>query len=430
MIINFRVKNFRSYKDEVELSFVSNSKIRSNKDHEVYVNGLSVIKNCGLYGANASGKSNLIKAISFVKKIILGAPIIDNFSFKGCEEEPTSFSIVFSKDNDIFQYSFEIIKRKNVFEFFKVLKESLYKINKTNSELIFDYQNQKMLFSDKVKNKQNINTYIDGYKLISNQLFLTFISMRDKIIEDEEIRNILKTTINFFIHDLVIFSNDDNMNLINSNNIQVISSYLKKFDTGIEDLSFQPCSIEEANQNIPTEFMKQFIFDAKRQGKKRFSIFNRKELIQFEFYNEQVDMKKLVSKHRNIKELFNFESESDGTIRMMYLISILFENSNDEKVYFIDEIERSMHPLLCPKLIKEFQDINMNSKKQLAFTTHFTYLMDECLRRDEIYFCDKNKYGITSLFSLQEFKSRTDSTIRKKYLEGRFGGIPNFKVKI
>ena len=114
---------------------------------------------------------------------------------------------------------------------------------------------------------------------------------------------------------------------------------------------------------------------------------------------------------------------------MMFLISVLFANKSDEKVYVIDEIERSMHPLLCTKLIDEFQRINSELRNQLLFTTHYVGLMDDCLRRDELYFCEKDNEGTSKLISLQEYKSRTDTIISKKYLEGRFGGVPNLKVE-
>ena len=135
-------------------------------------------------------------------------------------------------------------------------------------------------------------------------------------------------------------------------------------------------------------------------------------------------------KHRNINNVFNLGNESEGTVRIIFLISMLFEDSLKDKVYVIDEIERSIHPLLSPKLILEFQNLNKNNHKQLLFTTHLVSLMDEVLRRDEIYFCSKNKYGISSIESLLEYASRLDPNISKKYLEGRFGAIPNLMVDL
>ncbi|MCI5744835.1 MAG: ATP-binding protein [Erysipelotrichaceae bacterium] len=428
MLINFTLSNFRSYKDEATLTFVSNSKIRKLKTHEIKVNKLSVLKNCALYGPNAAGKSNMINALSFAKGIVLYANITSDFSFKGLENEPSTFSFVISnKNNCIYEYSFSIRKQRNLFHGYEVLYEYLGIINE-KSERIFEYKDESFKLCEKLKKSNSFNTYIDGYKNISNQLFLSFLSMDDKII-DEEIKNHILNVFNFFKNDLIIISNEKNFNMINTNNIGMISSFLKKYDTGIDRLEFVPCLQEEVGKFAPFELINSYIIEAQRHNMKRFSLFNNKELFQFELQKDKIDIKKMISKHNNIEKSFNFEDESEGTKRMMFLISVLFANESDEKVYVIDEIERSMHPLLCTKLIDEFQRINSELRNQLLFTTHYVGLMDDCLRRDELYFCEKDNEGTSKLISLQEYKSRTDTIISKKYLEGRFGGVPNLKVE-
>lgn len=428
MLINFKFSNFKSYKNESNLTFVSNSKIRQLKSHEVKIDKLSVLKNCALYGSNAAGKSNMIKALSFAKKIVLGANVIGDFSFKGLENKPTTFSFVLSnkKNNNIYEYTFSIRKHKNLFQGYEVVYEYLGVINEKNGR-IFEFQDNNFEANDKLNKSKFFSTYTNGYKNITNQLFLSFLSMEDKIIDDE-MKNHILNVYNFFKNDLIVVSNEKIFNMINTNNIETISIFLKKYDTGIEKLEFIPCLQDEVAKFAPIDLINKFIFDAQRNNMKRFSLFNNKELFQFELAKDKIDVKKMISKHINISKSFNFEDESEGTKRIMFLISVLFANDNDEKVYVIDEIERSMHPLLCTKLINEFHEINKNSSNQLLFTTHFVGLMDTYIRRDELYFCEKDNYGVSSLISLQEYKSRTDTIISKKYLEGRFGGIPNLKV--
>ena len=89
-----------------------------------------------------------------------------------------------------------------------------------------------------------------------------------------------------------------------------------------------------------------------------------------------------------------------------------------------------MHPLMSKKLIEEFQKLNFLFRNQLIFTTHYEKIIDECVRRDEIYFCDKNNQGESYIVSLLEYESRSDSSVSKNYLEGRYGGVPKLEVDL
>lgn len=433
MLISLKIMNYKSYKEISELSLISNSKIRSNKDHETSINKINVIKNCGIYGGNASGKSNLISAISFIKSLIINdRNMIYNFSFMGCENKPTTFIIIFSTaNNEIFEYSFSIVKCKNMFNSYDVIEENLYKINYSTTELIYSYSHNDFTLNKELLKDKVFNTYIDGFKKLRNMLFLTYINENDKNINNNILKNYLNSTFAFFKDDINIISLDNNtFNFINTNNIETISKYLKEYDTGINDLSFVKCSTDEIHDIVLSDTLNKYIIEAQSKNINKFSIFNNKGIIQFDINDKDVVIKKLVCNHKNIKKSISYENESDGTKRIVYLISILLANNQDNKVYFIDEIERSIHPLLAVKLLKDFQAINKNKTSQIIFTTHQVAFMDEVLRRDEIYFCEKDNLGNSTLESLLEYESRSDSIISKKYLEGRFGAVPNLKVNI
>lgn len=129
--------------------------------------------------------------------------------------------------------------------------------------------------------------------------------------------------------------------------------------------------------------------------------------------------------HNNSNVTFDFEEESDGTIRLFQL-SPAFEQliHEDDIVYIIDELERSMHPLLAKELLKLYS-INSNTKSQLIFTTHESHLLDDnLLRRDEIWFTEKKQDGSSDFFPLSNFNPRGDKVIERGYLQGRYGGIP------
>ena len=125
---------------------------------------------------------------------------------------------------------------------------------------------------------------------------------------------------------------------------------------------------------------------------------------------------------------FELNEESDGTRRMLDLVELIFAaNSGSNRVYVIDEIDRSMHPQLTYKLIDTYLQLVNKSEMQLIVTTHETHILDlRLLRRDEVWFVDKNTDGESSLYSLDQYNERFDKKIDKAYLDGRYGGVPLF----
>jgi AAA15 family ATPase/GTPase len=144
-------------------------------------------------------------------------------------------------------------------------------------------------------------------------------------------------------------------------------------------------------------------------------------------------IKSLITYHLNNKgQIVTFSSneESDGTLRLLELLPILYYILSEQTIIIIDEIEHSIHPNLLKQLITKFSE-NKETKGQLIFTTHETHLLDqEIFRQDEIWMAEKNSNGATELYPMSDFNVRYDLDIRKGYLNGRFGGIPflhNFK---
>ena len=141
---------------------------------------------------------------------------------------------------------------------------------------------------------------------------------------------------------------------------------------------------------------------------------------------EELKVKVIKLTHINSKTYFDTYEESDGTLRILELIDILLSNN---KVYIIDEIDRSLHPSLTTRFIKTFLDIIKDKNVQLIITTHESRLLTyDVLRRDEVWFCDKKNDGSTKLYSLEQFKedARFDRKIDKAYLDGRYGAVPIF----
>lgn len=144
--------------------------------------------------------------------------------------------------------------------------------------------------------------------------------------------------------------------------------------------------------------------------------------------NFETEVKTIVFEHGKKGTIFKFSEESDGTRRILDLIEILMTD-NGERVYVIDEIDRSLHPQLTYKFIETFLNMSKDRKNQLIVTTHESRLLDfDLLRRDEIWFVDKNEKGESSIYSLEAYNERFDKKIDKAYLEGRYGGVPIFST--
>ncbi|EMW6352551.1 AAA family ATPase, partial [Enterococcus faecalis] len=209
-----------------------------------------------------------------------------------------------------------------------------------------------------------------------------------------------------------------------------LGKYLELNDTGIIDIVQVPV---DNLSNVPAKLQERILdnitTNIKKKKKEREDIeisFNTilntsQNIYIIQNNDEQFEYFELKFKHKN-GTLYSLSEESDGTVRLIELFSVLFHN--DEKVFVIDEIDRSLHPLLTYNFIESFK--KQKSINQLIVTTHEDYILNlELLRRDEVWFVDKNFEGNSSMFSLEEFKERFDKDINTSYLNGRYGGIPN-----
>ena len=157
------------------------------------------------------------------------------------------------------------------------------------------------------------------------------------------------------------------------------------------------------------------------RGDKEFFVFNVNK-------DDEVQIMTIEFEHFNSESFFALSEESDGTRRLLDLIEVLL-SKNSNKTYVIDEVDRCLHPQLTYKLIESYLEVCKENQRQLIVTTHESRLLDfDLLRRDEIWFVDKDKNGHSSLYSLEAYNERFDKKIDKAYLEGRYGGVPIFST--
>ncbi len=439
MLIRFVVSNFMSFKEETEFNMLKSkgngSRSLTNHIHQTN-SGIEILKLAAIYGANAAGKSNLVKAIAFLKSIIVSeidVLIPQNKRFrieKTYIDKSSTFRIEYEYDGIHFDYGVEIFKGK-------IIEEWLYLIETVSAKpkevLLFKRTKNNVVFGDYFNNKEEVN-FASKFLKIKLSENKTVLSICYNVFEK---KTILKTVREAFKRIVIVQPDTIDMDYIsnlisNQKSKNFAKNLLLNSKTGIEDLiiekinadlyfgiddnTFKNDLIEQFENNIPEDKLTedQFLHFLRRGSYN--ALIKRK--------NEYLVLV-LKTKHFNSELLFDFEEESDGTNRIFELSS-MFESliSQSNFVFIIDELERSMHPILAKELLRMFA-LNSVSKNQLIFTTHESHLLDdEILRRDEIWLTEKKPNGSSEFYPLSNFNPRGDKVLERGYLQGRYGGIP------
>ena len=413
MLIQFRVKNFMSFKDEVCLSMMANSGKENEKNYVLYEKS-KILKFISIYGANASGKTNLLKA--FTASIMIVRQSF-NFSPNALINFVTPFA--FSKENidmpSEFEYTFVADKIKYVYGFsatqYKIIDEYLYAYYTAKPTEIFSRKNTKdfELYYDDEKE-------LKGYERLTldNKLFLSVLgnTKYEKAMSpfkwfNESIDTYIGgleslTLMNGYSFDC--YENDKNgelkdfaLNLLNSADI-LIDDYVfesKEIEMPVDPLFVLP------NSPIKKPIQKQV----------------------------KIKMKHIVKNNDEESDYYLdfFNSESSGT-KILFILAPIIKNAFETgKTLYIDEFENGLHPYLLDAVINMFNTSRLNTNNaQLIINTHNTNLLSlDKLRRDQIWFTEKDPYtGNTDLYSLDDFSVRKEENIQKGYLNGRYGAVP------
>ena len=454
MLIRYKVSNFLSFDEEQEISMIAGATKR--KEEQLIDDGnLKLLKFSALYGANASGKSNLLKAIDFSKYIILHG-LTANVSNFYCrihnknKSKISTFEFEIKIDNKYYAYGFDILLSEN-----SIKAEWLYELDKSKNKEVpiyirkvnEDIELNKKYFNNNREIINRINVYYSDMKSQDNILFLTIMNKnKDTLYEEFPDNNvsIFKQLFNWFKISLTIISPEtilDNTPYFSSEeNITKISEIISTFGTGIKECKLIESNMQELKNNIPPDILKEmintvekvYIENLKKNNKNKIQMgsirVNKEMYILKKTDLDNLTVQKVVLRHKNDDGTYSFSEESDGTQRLFDLIEVLM-NKNKEKVYFIDELDRCLHPELTYEFVKRFLANIEDKNTQLIVTTHESRLLNfDLLRRDEIWFVDREKNGSTELYSLEDYNERFDKKIDKAYLEGRYGGVPIFET--
>lgn len=439
MLIKFSVSNAYSFNEETEFRMTAGrttSRLGSHVIKGKSRNDPRILKSSILCGANASGKSNLIKAMSFAQKLIIEGTKTDSLiqvnPFKldsSSENKPSGFKFEFMCEDTIYAYGF--LLNSNF-----ILEEWLIEIKKTTEKELF---HRRTLKDGKVKVSFNAK-WIKKKDL----QFLGFVRQGTRpnqlFLREAVTRNVkyFSAPYNWFKDCLTILFPDSHIRgekLVYAvktdkdfgDNLQ---KFLIAFGTGIDGLIFKESDLEKSNIELPVRIVKDIAMKLKEKNSEVVVRGSNKEYYIITMgHGNRLMIQRVVTQHRvkNSKENKYFElyEESDGTNRLIDLFPALFESRNKERVFIIDEIDRSLHTNLTYKIFDLFFMFSKDVKNQLIATTHDTGLLTlNLFRRDELWFIEKNKFGESKMYSLEEFKPRHDKDIRKGYKLGRFGAIP------
>jgi AAA15 family ATPase/GTPase len=428
MLLKFSVENWASFCDEAEFSAIaSREKQHSTRIPHIAKYDAKVLPIAAIYGGNASGKTNFFKALHFAKLLIVSGTQpealipIESFRFDDRKrtESPCVFAFELLAKDTIYEYSFAVTRKE-------VVEEKCVQISSHSEKTLFHRKSGEISFDKSLVDNKELQFVYKGTR--DNQLFLTN-SVSQKM-------EFFKPIYDWFKHTLELVAPDTRFGpfeqFLEEGHFlyNMMNRLLPQLDTGIDHIGSE--EIPFSSVPIPEPIKYKLQAELPEGGAARFLTATTQKVI-ISRKNGELVAKKLVAFHKKIDgTLVKFEmwEESDGSLRVIELLPAFLEVSakNAAKVYIVDELDRSLHTLLTRKLLELFlKSCSKESRSQLLFTTHDLLLMDQdLLRRDEMWLMERKDEGKSHLISFSDFKDvRYDKDVRKSYLQGRLGGIPN-----
>lgn len=415
MLVEFSVQNYLSFKEKNTLS-LSAAAIKEHVDTNIFsIDKHDLLKGAVIYGANASGKSNFIRAMSTMRRLVLQSfeqsstdelDITPFLLHTETENAPSFFEAVFLINNIRYRYGFEVDDKA------------------VQAEWLFEAQKQaeKPLFIRQQDGIEVMKSFPEGKDLEErtrdNALFLAVVDQ----FNGRTSKQIMQWFNNFITisglshegYKAVTFG------MLEDKKTQpLLLDFYKQLDLGFDDLSTskKPFDPRELPNDMPEALVKQLITDLED--------------------SYRIDIKTIHKKYdasNNVKGTIEFDmrsQESSGTNKLFNISGPVFDVLNEGGVLVVDELDASLHPLLTLAITKLFNSKEFNrNNAQLIFATHDTNLLYYGnYRRDQIYFVEKNQYGASQMYSLVEYKEegktiRKDRSFEKDYIEGRYGAIP------
>lgn len=432
MILRATFENILSFNQETQISFVA-GKGSLHPEHVARAekrDDISVLRAGIVYGANAAGKSNFIKATRFIQLLVLGkSPFSAMETFKSGKgrRSVSKIELEIKIGKRYFAYGVE-------FNIRGIKEEWLFEINS---------RSDRKIYTRKVSDSGNEFDFgeIDGDK--ETKLFVKFLgesTPKDRTFISEYVKRNgkgvedVRLVQNWFSRELkIIFPNTRYKGLSvraeqDADFQKATKDLLRHFNTGITEIRRIRIKSKE-DTGLPENVLERIEKDCNpgesimlaSSSDNEVFFFERKDDGSFAIYKQIA-----VHGSGDSETKFEMDEESDGTIRLLDFIPMLIDLRRNPVVYLIDELDRSMHPMMTYEIIKSFfKNLNPEVESQVIFSTHESNLLDlELMRADEIWFVEKDNDGASHFSSLAEYKPRAD--VRKGYLLGRYGAVPFF----
>ena len=411
MLIEFRVKNFRSLRDEQTLSLVAD-KDKSLQESNTMPSGIkaapTLLRSMAIFGPNAGGKSNLIKALQFMRAVVAESASVmqpgqafhtQSFRFEATSvAQPTEFDVSFVLDGIRYQFGFALTAQRITREYllvYKAFKPQLW------FERYFDEESGKDLY--------DFGTGLKGPKSVwegATRPNALFLSMAVQLNSEQ-----LQPVFAWFVKQLAIFNEITPLGqhfsiemLRKPEGKRAICDFLTSADISISDI--EVVTLKVSGQAVH--------FDMAAE--------------KTEVRNEEQEVHELLFHHvtDHGEAVFSLGDESMGTRNLLFLTGPVLEILDKGMVLVVDELGSSLHPLLVRRLVELFQNSRFNKKgAQLIFTSHDTSLLDQDLfRRDQIWFVEKDRDQASKLYPLSDFSPRKNEALERGYLMGRYGALP------
>jgi uncharacterized protein len=436
VLIQFAVENFLSFRDKIVFSMLAPEQTAVDGKGCVERGGYKLLRCAALYGANAAGKSNFIKAIEFARNLTI------NGTRQGESTHTTSFKLNESSKQQASLFDFELLLGDVRYSYgFRltaesVLEEWLYKSEHPDTEeLLFERHSDghnsptsTFNFNGMLRTNQERSQFIQfvSQGTRRNQLFLAEAAQRN-VYE-------LEPLFNWFKYNLAVIEPTSKYSGLALRAEQepefreFLSRFLRDADTGIATITTKRLELDRIFDKIPNKDL-EVINSALTRGP---ILDDERFIIRESGKTFSVTMQTLHQGNNNTPIPFDIEEESDGTRRLMHLAPALHARVGDNaRLLCVDELDRSLHPLMTRRFVSDFLQNTRLQFEQLIFTTHDTNLLSrELIPPDSVWFAEKDQQGVSHLYPLSNFKqeqlAQLSGSLEAGYLNGRFGAIPFF----
>ena len=417
MIAEFTIENYRSFKEKQTFSLISTKDNELSKSNVFKCEkNLQLLKSAVIFGPNASGKTNFFLALNFFLYFsIRSGPNLqvdeptgtEAFAFsKQSENSPSSFELIFflpTEDNEKkikYRYGFSLTNER-------IVDEYLFAVYIAREVNLFNRKGQEILNTSYFKEGNRSKPFVRN-----NSSFLSVCAQNNGEISGAIVKFFMNIVVSSGLFNEISITGK---NLNNAENYKTILEFLQNADIQITGIQSKIMNFKSRNNEAPE--VQAFLDYIKKNDPD----FEERETIYLGH--------RMFDNNEEIGEKFiSLDDESDGTRKLFnYSLSILYALKNGTPV-FIDEFDTSLHPLILRKILKMFNSIKYNiNNAQLVISCHAVHIMTkDLLRRDQIWFCKKDNYGASDLYSLANYKEsvRKDAAYNKNYLAGNYGAIP------